>query len=71
MHWIGWATVVALALFGVIELIGVFRKGKHDTFTEMTHAFLRWVPTWVRYLLRWMILGFCVWLGLHLAFGIV
>ena len=71
MHWLGWATVVTLGLFAVVELIGVARKGKHDTFTEMTHAFLHWLPGPVRFVLRLLLLGFGVWLGLHLAFGIV
>lgn len=66
LMWVFW-----IATFGVIEGIALARPAKGDTLSE--HVW-RWfhvadqdVPWWR--LLRAVLAGFCVWLGIHFVGG--
>jgi len=60
-----WFTYAAiLAVFVTVELAGVFRKGKRDTFTEGWRALDR-RGGWTRWALRFVTAGLLLWSAFH------
>lgn len=67
--WFGLAFLAILLLFLAVELWGVYRKGKGDTFTEgwrWTQGKLNGLPRW---LFRILTAGILIWALLHFLVG--
>ncbi len=70
-----WPIVGPLLFFAAglvtFELIGVARKNKGDTMTELVRAVLARLPGPVRLGARLMLAGLGLWAALHLGFDLV
>jgi len=64
------ATIALLAGFAVADSVAAatgYRYG--ETFSHWSTASIRRMPTWLRWLVRILVLGFALSLGPHIAFG--
>jgi hypothetical protein len=66
-----WVFTIVIPLVVVLELVGVFRKGKQDTITETWRHWRDLLPKPVRVLVVWLLAGFLLWAVLHLAWDLV